>query len=93
MEVGQNNRTVWCGLSLIGKAPECELGALFDMGLGALGVSNPIGHPKRFCENFILAKHGRSMRPAVNREIKVRVLTPEPFFNVSSKPKRGKEDV
>ncbi len=27
MEVGQNNRTVWCGLSLIGKAPECELGS------------------------------------------------------------------
>ena len=27
MEVEQNNRTVWCGLSLIGKAPECELGS------------------------------------------------------------------
>ena len=40
--------------------------------------SIPIGHPKQFCERFILAQHGRSMHSAVNREIKVRVLTPEP---------------
>ena len=47
------DRIVWCGLSLIGKALECGSSHLI-MGLGALGVSIPIGHPKRFCKRFTL---------------------------------------
>ena len=47
--------------------------------------------------SFILAKHGRSMRSAVNREIKVRVLTPEPrtsggtVYTAGLKPAASKE--